>query len=353
MMRLFWKLFGVFCLAFIAIDFSHSAALQWLQQLDTVALDVAVTGSRHDVIANTVASYTNALVSYGAAFMMALCLSALLAWYLHQPVRIMRSAFSAMSEGKLDTRVEHLMGSRRGGIADLGRDFDGMAHRLETLIGIQQRTLQEVSHELRSPLTRLQTAIGLAQQNPHNIHATLDRIENESLRLQSMLENMLILAHMETGGNLPPASAVDVMELLDGIARDANFEAQAQGCELIFRAQGECVSIVHAELLYRAFENVIRNAVKYTAPASAVEIDVEYTESQLRISVADRGPGVTVDALSKIFEPFYRVPEQQRQTQGFGLGLAIARSAIEFHGGSIEACNRRGAGLRVVIVLPR
>jgi two-component system OmpR family sensor kinase len=293
------------------------------------------------------------MISYATALLIALCLSSLLAWYLNRPIRIMRSAFNAMSEGKLDTRIFHLLGARRDGLADLGRDFDGMAHRLEDMVADRQRMLRDVSHELRSPLTRLQTAIGLAQQNPHNLHETLDRIENESLRLQAMLENMLTLAHVELGAQSLPREEVDLIDLLAGITSDARFEAQACGKNLAFFGEKTFVATVHVELLYRAFENVIRNAVKYTEPGTCVDVHVECDGSHLSVIVADRGPGVNQDALVKIFEPFYRAPIQSTQAQGFGLGLAIARSAIEFHDGTIAAENRSDGGLVIRIAIPR
>lgn len=348
MRSLFWKLFVVFSLAVIAIDLSHAAALRFINNVNDAGLiEVAVDDIAADFMAGT-------LATYAAALPIALALSGLLAWYLNQPVRIMRRAFSAMSEGRLDTRVRHLLGSRRDGIADLGRDFDGMAHRLEGLVADRQRMLQDVSHELRSPLARLQTAIGLAQQNPHNILETLDRIESESLRLQGMLESMLTLAQMEMGAELFPKEDVDLVELLAGVARDACFEARSRGCDLVFSVAGHCVRPVHAELLYRAFENVVRNAVKYTHNGTSVQVAVECTATQLQVTIADRGPGVSADELEKIFEPFYRVPDSQLQPRasGFGLGLAIARRAIEFHGGSIVAENRPDQGLSVSITLP-
>jgi two-component system, OmpR family, sensor kinase len=228
-----------------------------------------------------------------------------------------------------------------------------MAHRLEGLVAIRQSMLRDVSHELRSPLARLQTAIGLAQQNPGNILETLDRIESESLRLQAMLENMLTLAQMEAGADFVAQEEVDLVELLAGIARDALFEAQACGCDLVFDAEGSCIGAVHAELLYRAFENVIRNAVKYTAAGTCVEIRAVCADARLQVTVADRGPGVAADELVRIFEPFYRVAQTDLpRAAGFGVGLAIARRAIEYHGGSIVAANRADGGLVVAIELP-
>lgn len=347
MKRLFWKLLLIFLLAFAAIDFGHALALRLLHRFDgTGAAQLSLTatagGARTD----------EQLAAYGATLLIALCASALLTWHLHRPVAILRRAFDAMSAGRLDTRVRHLLGSRRDGIADLGRDFDSMAERLQEHSAAQQRLVQEVSHELRSPLSRLQVAIGLAQQDPQKFHATLDRIENESLRLQAMLENMLTLAHVETGGAPLPCEEIDLIELVAAIARDARFEAQAVGSEVAFAGEGRCNARVRAELLGRAFDNVIRNAVKYTARGTLVEVVAHCDDLSLRVTVADRGPGVEAAMLALIFEPFYRVPTERRSAQGFGLGLAIARGAIVFHNGTIAAENRSGGGLVVTIALP-
>jgi two-component system OmpR family sensor kinase len=339
---LFWRLFALFSLAFVAIDVGHSFALRFIQESGVAAMADAQPDSTLHLLA-----------TYGAALPIALVLSAFLAWYLDHPIRVMRRAFGAMSAGRLDTRVRHLLRSRRDDIADLGRDFDGMAHRLEGLVAIRQSMLRDVSHELRSPLARLQTAIGLAQQNPDNILETLDRIESESLRLQAMLENMLTLAQMEAGAEFVRQEDIDVGELLAAIARDALFEAQARGCDLVFTAEGCCVGAAHDELLHRAFENVVRNAVKYTADGTCVEIVAIRVDSGLRVTVADRGPGVADTELERIFEPFHRGSlAEQARVPGFGVGLAIARRAVEYHGGTIVAENRSDGGLVIGIEIP-
>ena len=181
-----------------------------------------------------------------------------------KPIRILRWAFRAAAEGKLNTRVQPLIGRRRDEIADLVRDFDRMAHQLQKQMGAQQRLLHDISHELRSPLARLQAAIGLARLNPRRIDMTLSRIEHESVRLDSLVTEVLTLARLETGVCGASLELVDLVELLTMIVDDAAFEAQAQGREVQLIGDGEFVIECRAELLYRSFENVIRNAVKYT-----------------------------------------------------------------------------------------
>jgi len=279
--------------------------------------------------------------------------SALLAWYLAKPIRHLRGAFDAVAAGKLDTRIGPRMGRRRDEIADLGRDFDRMAHQLQILLGSQRRLLHDVSHELRSPLARLQAAIGLARQQPEKLDASLDRIERESGRLNELVGELLTLSRLEAGMSGAADEEVDLVALVAGIADDARFEAEAHGRQVRFFGVGEALVKVRAELLHRAFENVIRNAVKYTGEGTAVEVRVERRTApdRLIVTVDDRGPGVPESDLEAVFEPFFRSGSGAK-TAGFGLGLAIARRAIEAHGGSIRALNRPGGGLQVEIVLP-
>ncbi len=305
------------------------------------------------------------LVPLATGLFASLVFGTLLAWYTARPIRHLKSAFAAVSRGELDTRVGPLMGRRRDEVADLGRDFDRMTERLQTLIGAQRSLLHEVSHELRSPLARLQAAIGLARQRPETAHGALDRIENEASRVDALVGQLLTLSRLEASlgeRSHGRAEEADLMDLIASLAADADFEARARDRAVVFRGEGEAVAEVSIELVHRAIENVVRNAVKYTRPGTEVEISAtvvaepldgsspEATE-QLRVSVADRGPGIAEEALPQVFEPFFR-GEGDQEVGGFGLGLAIARRAIEAHGGRIVARNREGGGLVVDITLP-
>jgi len=283
-----------------------------------------------------------------------LAFSAILAWSLTKPVRQLRRAVAAVAAGRLETRVAPAMGRRGDELGDLGRDFDLMTRHLQQLITSQQRLLHDVSHELRSPLARLQAAIGLARQNRERSEAMLERIEREAVRLDELVGELLTLARLEAGNSLGPLETVDLVDLVAAIVDDARFEAHASGREVVFSGHGSAPATVRAELLYRAFENVIRNAVKYTREGSEVQVQADPggEHGPFSLRVADRGPGVADSELETIFEPFHRAAGGA-PAQGYGLGLAIARRAIEAHGGRIGASPREGGGLTVEIELPR
>ena len=218
----------------------------------------------------------------------------------------------------------------------------------------QRRLLHDVSHELRSPLARLQAAAGLLRQDPARLDASLERIERETARLDALVGELLELARLETGNGKSSGGAFDFADLVAGAVEDARFEAEAAGRKVSFQGNGEMMMSGRGDLLHRAVENVLRNAVKYTAPGTTVEVVLLALANPpaARLIVTDRGPGVPGQDLDRIFEPFYRSPSAA-DAQGFGLGLAIAQRAIAVHSGSIRAANDPGGGLRMEIQLPR
>lgn len=282
-----------------------------------------------------------------------------LSWYLTKPIVRLRTATRQLAAGDLTTRTGARARAGRDEVAGLMRDFDAMAERIETLLRAQSRLLNDISHELRSPLARLNVALGLARQRSDSDNSEmLDRIEMEALRLNELIGRILTLARLEDGEQLVPQTPVPLDELVASVAEDAEFEAQARNCHV--RAEipeGDWSVRGNASLLHSAVENVIRNAIRYTQEKSAVEVELRSESrggvSEAVLEVSDSGPGVPPSALSKLFEPFYRLDEARgRQTGGVGLGLAITERAVRFHGGKVSACNRLKGGLTVEIRLP-
>lgn len=298
--------------------------------------------------------HENINIQIAIALLASLLFSAGFAWYLTRPVRHLRRASHQLAEGCFDVRVTPLMGSRRDDIADLGKDFDYMAARLQALVGAQKQLLHDVSHELRSPLARLRLAIGLAQQSPDKLETATQRIEREVERLDELLGEILTLSRLEAGFSDMGKEALELTGILEEVAQDARFEAQASQRDVVLKPHGDIAAHGNAELLHRAFENVVRNAIRHTAENTTVEIAAQPSADGrwIVVDIRDHGPGVPANELESIFTPFYRSENASSSTRGYGLGLAIAKQAIEAHGGTISAKNRESGGLRVEIRLP-
>jgi two-component system sensor histidine kinase CpxA len=281
-----------------------------------------------------------------------------LARYLTKPVLRMRTTTNELAEGNLGARVATKLTKRRDEIGDLGRDFNGMAERLESMVKAQQRLLGDISHELRSPLARLGVALGLARQRSGpEATASLDRIERESDNLNEMISQLLTLTRLESGTDGRKRSTVDLSALVHEVAEDADFEAHSLNRSVQVVVSDSCSINGVEELLRSAVENVVRNAVRFTAEGTAVEIALKRQNGSgdnfAVISVRDRGNGVPEESLEKIFRPFYRTEDaRDRQSGGgTGLGLAITERAVRMHGGSVQATNAPGGGLSVEMKL--
>lgn len=286
-----------------------------------------------------------------AGLLASLLCAAGLAWYIAKPIRHLRQAFDAAAKGDLEVRVSPSMGGRRDELADLGHDFDRMTEHLQVLMAGQKRLLHDVSHEMRSPLARLQAAIGLARQQPARMADSLQRIEREGERMNLLVGELLTLSRLEAGvtGAL---ENVDMGELLAGIVEDARFEGAAQQIDIVY-APGEMAEIrANPELLHRAVENVVRNALRFSAAGGAIYIAAGRVDGEhFKISIGDDGPGVPDSQLENIFKPFFR-GDAQNTAGGYGLGLAIAQRVIAAVNGKIQAKNKGSGGLLVEIDLP-
>ena len=278
------------------------------------------------------------------------------------PVLRLRKAAGELAKGKLSARVVWPAAQARIFAGDeidaLVHDFNHMAERLESLVGAQKLLLRDVSHELRSPLTRLSVALELAREDADPVKAAhLDRIERETERLNQLIGQLLSLSSMEALEKLENFEPLSLNRLIERMIPDAEYEAHQRQCSLDFRAEDECTIAGNQELLYRAIENVVRNAIRFTENGSEVEIRLRATTNhgarQAEIEVSDRGPGIPKSHQDAIFRPFYRVDDARSPgTGGFGVGLAIAERAVRLHHGEISAMSREGGGATIRITLP-
>jgi signal transduction histidine kinase len=271
-----------------------------------------------------------------------------LALHLTSPVRALQKAVERFGRGDLSTRVNS---TRRDELGRLARTFDRMAERTETLMAAERRLLLDISHELRSPLARLGVAVELARSGD-DPNSALNRIQKESDRLNALVGQLLQVTRAEGDPSSLRQESVRLDELVQQLVDDAGIEASARGCELKYERREPVAVKGDPELLRRAVENVIRNAIRHSPPASAIEVALARNNGKVRLDIRDRGPGVPEESLARLFDPFYRVEtDRNRASGGIGLGLSIARRAIELHRGSIQARNAQ-PGLEVEMELP-
>lgn len=281
-----------------------------------------------------------------------------------RPIGSLRNAARQLAAGNLTARAKssgHKAGNQSGDeLHGLVYDFNVMAERLESLVDSHKLLLRDVSHELRSPLARLSVALEWAREEAQpGIEDQLERMESEVVRLNALIGQLLSLSHLESASKLTASQKFSVSGIVEEILPDMEYEARSRNCTVNFSntAASECAILGSPELLGRAIENVVRNAIAYTQEGTAVEIALgSQSKSGQRVvtlRIEDRGPGVPEAALRSIFHPFFRLDSSRRRsTGGFGVGLAIAERAVQLHGGTIVARNAAGGGLAIEICLP-
>ena len=279
-----------------------------------------------------------------------------------RPLVRLRRAARQLAEGNLSTRVEEspsgVLRPHSDEFQGLVHDFNHMAERLESLVGAQRLLLRDVSHELRSPLSRLSVALELAREDAApELNEHLARIEREAERLNQLIGQLLTLSSLEARENTSTFKPVSLNHLCEQILPDAEYEARQRPCSVVLEQDSECRIRGDWELVYRAVENVVRNAIRYTNANTQVIIRVKDSSAEgiraCSIEVSDCGPGIPDADLERIFRPFYRLDHaRSSNTGGFGVGLAITERAVRLHGGTIRAINRPQGGTTIQMIFP-
>ncbi|PWS34491.1 two-component sensor histidine kinase [Falsiroseomonas bella] len=218
--------------------------------------------------------------------------------------------------------------------------FNRMQARIDTLIADRTQALAAVSHDLRTPIARLRLRAGFLEDTEaaRAIDADLDEME-------AMISSTLAYLRGETESEKRrPADLVAMLETLCDAAVDA-------GAAVSFQGPPQARLVCSPVLLKRAFANLIDNAVKY---GGAARVALEDRDSEAVVAIEDDGPGIPEAEMDAVFEPFRRLEQSRnRGTGGSGLGLTIARRAVESHGGTVVLANRLGGGLVATVRLPR
>jgi two-component system sensor histidine kinase CpxA len=272
----------------------------------------------------------------------------ILAVSLAAPLRALGRTVEQFGRGDLAARVKS---TRRDEIGELARSFDEMADRIQTLLTAERRLLQDVSHELRSPLARLSFAIELTK-TAENRELAVAQLKKEMDRLNSLVGALLQVTRVEGDPSSQNLENLALDELLKEIVNDCSIEADARNCHIQLNNGPNLLMCGDRELLRRAIENVLRNAIHHAPDGTSIEVDLGSVASNARITVRDCGAGVPEGLLGDIFKPFFRVDASRNGASGgVGLGLAITQRAVTLHHGRIWAENVN-PGLLICMELP-
>ena len=278
----------------------------------------------------------------------------LMARYLAKPIVELQEASQKFAKGDFSHKITKEAMARYDEIGDLASDFNNMASKIEALINSQRRLFNDISHELRSPLARMQVGIELLQMKvPESEKPLVERLNKDVNRMNALIEEVLQFSKLENKQISGPSEEVNLAKALENVCADAEFENKNKHKGVRLEIKQECSIKGNSVLLERAFENIIRNGLRFTPENSIVEVSLEKIDNKAIINISDQGPGVPDDQINKIFDPFYCIKTDRNPQQGgIGLGLCIALKAVQIHNGTIKISNRPQGGLLATIELP-
>ncbi|HEV8389725.1 MAG TPA: ATP-binding protein [Dongiaceae bacterium] len=245
----------------------------------------------------------------------------------------------------LTTAAEELgRGARPGDVPETGlnevrraaRAFNRMQRRIRRMIEDRTQMIAAISHDLRTPITRLRLRAEFVEdpEEQQKMLADLDQME-------AIIRSTLAFAREDADAE--PTAPVDLRALLEEVAEHHASARLAAGASCVLRARPVA--------LRRCFNNLVENAVRY---GNGAEIAIRDEPSAVEVAIDDTGPGIPEKRLKDVFRPFVRLEDSRnRDSGGAGLGLAIARSVVLAHGGSITLTNRKEGGLRATVRLPK
>lgn len=285
-----------------------------------------------------------------------LLLAYILANNITTPIRILDRGMNRLASGDLQTRISQQMDDRGDELSSLAVQFDQMAAQLQKLVEKERHLLHHVSHEMRSPLARMQAIVGLIQAQPQKQDQYLQRLESELVRMDTLVGELLTLSRLETANIPMEKEPLALVPFLTQLVEDSQTIAQTNRQVVDFAIDDKIPADARVEAnesyLYRAFDNVIRNAMAYSPEGSHIHVQLRQDGKNWLVDVSDNGPGVDERQLPHIFTAFYRA-DSSANKQGTGLGLALTKHIIGQHNGKIMTENIRPNGLRIHFSLPK
>lgn len=273
---------------------------------------------------------------------LALLLCAVLYRLLITPLQHLREQANALRDEKLSVRTASQISARRDELGELGRAFDHMAERLQDMLNVQRQLLCDLSHELRTPLSRLRVAC----ESGLEAEPLRQRLEREVGCMQQLVDDTLELIWLGNERPQPPLEPISLPSLWALLAEDACFESAWPQAQLRCQLPDDCCVHGHLNGLAQALENGLRNAIRHSPPDGVIRLDGRREQGDWLFWLEDQGGGVAPDQLQQMFLPFTRLTTARPGGDGFGLGLAIARGAMQMQGGLMWAENT-GEGLRL------
>lgn len=282
---------------------------------------------------------------------------------IKQSLDILADGVHEISDGNLDHRIIY---EGKDEFTPVCEDFNDMAARLEQSVELTQKQEQSrkelqagISHDLRSPLTSIKAYVeglmdGVAK-TPEAQTNYMRIIKTKADDIDRMVSKLFLFSKMDIGDYPYYPEMLDLAQEITSFVRATEEEYQAKGLLVSIEQMETGVSIYADPVQIRSiFANILENSLKYKDKDEAkASIFVQHEGKKIRIVIEDNGPGVPDEALSKLFDVFYRSdPSRSNPNRGSGLGLAIASKAISQMGGKIHAENRERGGLRMVIDLP-
>ncbi|MBP5945585.1 MULTISPECIES: sensor histidine kinase [unclassified Pseudomonas] len=258
------------------------------------------------------------------------------------PLNNLREQANAWRADQLNVRLSSGITQRPDELGELARAFDSMSERLQTTVALQQQLLRDLSHELRTPLSRLR----VASESEQGLVQLRERIGREVDGMQRLVDDTLQLAWLDTERSPLPEEAIQIQALWEMLTDNACYESGWPSLQLQCSVQASCWVRGNLNTLAQALENILRNAIRHSPEGGIVRLDARRDGDYWHLWLEDQGGGVAEADLQRIFDPFTRLDGSRPGDGGFGLGLSIARNAVQRQGGTLWAENS-GAGLRL------
>ncbi|MFN0072598.1 MAG: ATP-binding protein [Chloroflexota bacterium] len=293
----------------------------------------------------------------GVGALLAIALGGLGGWFLAgralAPVdRITRAAEQIGAED-LSRRLNLALPDDE--LGRLARAFDGMIQRLEQVFRRQQQFTADASHELRTPLAVIRSQVDVALGRPREAEyysRTLGSVREETLRLERLTENLLVLARADAA-MIPALALVELDALVAEVAAGVALRARASGVKLLLEVDSASSVLGSEQLITQLLSNVLDNALRHTPRGGEVVLSLGSRNARVMIAVRDTGEGIAPEHLPHLTERFYRVDQARGSASGgAGLGLAICAWIARLHGGEIEFQSEPGVGTVVTVWFP-